>query len=402
MSKTSDTATGIAPITSTERFGELDILRGFALLAVFVVHFVGASFYDLPLEESLSESWNADVLQRGAVFLSDWWFENKGNTLFATLFGMGFWVMMERLEARGSDFQRIYLRRLTALFLIGLVHLFLLFPMDVLHEYALLGFALFFMRKLSAPAMLVLGLVLAFVGQPLGDFLAGELVTGERAESRWQEVFAGGSYAEWVAWWPGWHLYLEIERGGLLGWALYILGRFLLGAWIIRMGFVARARELLPLMRRICLVALPLGLVLELVSLLQWMELLPKTDWSDTALHEIGGPILALGYATGLILLYHSNWRGWVAQLAPVGRTALSAYVGHGVAWTFLFFPMGLGMQGRLTPAASMLVALGLFAAFTLAAKFWLARYRYGPLEYLWRWATYGSRPKFRLQPAAA
>lgn len=402
MTKAADFATGVAPTTSKERFGELDILRGFALLAVFIVHFVGASFYDLPLDDELSDQWTSDHLQRGAVLLSDWLFENKGNTLFATLFGMGFWVMMERLLSRGTDFARIYLRRLTALLLIGLINLFLFFPMDVLHEYALLGFALYFLRKLPARAMLIIGLALALVGQPLGDFLAGELATGERAESRWAEVFASGSYAQWLSWWPGWHLYLEIERGGLLGWALYIFGRFLLGAWIIRVGFISRARELLPMIRSICRVALPLGLVLELVSLLQWIELLPKTDWSDIAFHEIGGPVLALGYATGLILLYHSNWRGLVALLAPVGRTALTAYVAHGLAWTFLFFPMGLGMQGRLPPIVWMLFAIGFFAAYTIAARLWLAHFRYGPLEYLWRWATYGARPNFRIQPAAA
>ena len=387
----------VAPLTSSERMGELDVLRGFALLAVFVVHFVGATYFDLPYDEAIEERWAADPIQSGTVFLSDWLFHGKGNTLFATLFGMGFWVMMERLRARGTNFERIYLRRLFALYLIGLAHLFLLFPMDVLHEYALVGLVLFLLRGLSPRAMLAMGLPLALFGEVIGDAAVDWIVTSERAASQWREVYVAGSYSKWLGWFPGWHLYLELERGGLLGWALYILGRLLLGAWIIRMGWLQRSRELLPRIRRILMAALPIGLLLELVAVLVWNELIPAPEWIADAIHTIGAPVLALAYACSLILLFHSSGKRAALALAPVGRIALTAYVAHGAIWLWLNFPLGAGLAGVVAPLAWMGFAFVLFAAMALFGSWWLARFAYGPLEYLWRWATYGNRPTFAL-----
>src|SRR5262245_63125070 len=78
-----------------------------------------------------------------------WLVEDKANTLFAFLFGLGFYLQMQRLEARGVDFDRIYLRRLTFLLVLGLIHFMFLWTWDILHLYALAGFVLFAMRRLS-------------------------------------------------------------------------------------------------------------------------------------------------------------------------------------------------------------------------------------------------------------
>lgn len=394
----SNGADTLAPIGSTERIGELDILRGFALLGVFIVHFVGAGFNNLPLDPEQAELFEQAGANRMALFVSDMFFYDKANTLFATLFGMGFWVMMERLEARRAAFSRIYLRRLFALFLLGAVNIFLIFPGDVLHEYALLGFALFLLRKLPPSLMLGLGLILAIAGFYMEPLLSIDAAAAwDRFNVIQAAAFVDGGYLNWV-WETGQaHVQREILKAAFLGWALYIFGRFLLGAWIIRQGWIQRSEQLQPQMRLLLLIILPLGLALEGSSMAILLGAIDGPEWLEELLHLLAAPTLAAGYALALIVLFHSRWTKLVRVFAPVGRMALTAYLAHGAIFTLVYFPFGLDLLGYVSPAMAMGIALMVYIGLTLFCHLWLRRYRFGPLEFLWRWATYGKRPSFLL-----
>ena len=400
MSSSNDADT-LAPIGSTERIGELDILRGFALLGVFIVHFVGAGFYNLPLDPGQAELFEQAGANRMALFVSDMFFYNKANTLFATLFGMGFWVMLERLEARGAAFSRIYLRRLFALFLLGAVNVFLIFPGDVLHEYALLGFVLFLLRKLPASLMLGLGLILAIAGFYIEYIESLLSIDAAAAWDRFNVIqaaaFADGGYLNWV-WETGQaHVQRDIIETAFLGWALYIFSRFLLGAWIIREGLIQRSEQLQSQMRLLLLIILPLGLALEGSSMAILLGAIDGPEWLEELLHLLAAPTLAAGYALALIVLFHSRWAKLVRVFAPVGRMALTAYVAHGAIFTLVYFPFGLDLLGYVSPTMAMGIALMVYMGLTLFCHLWLRHYRFGPLEFLWRWATYGKRPSFLL-----
>lgn len=390
--------TSLAPIDGNARIGELDVLRGFALLGVFIVHFVGAAFYELPLDERIAEAWWGNGGHFVALFISDFFFLDKANTLFATLFGMGFWLMLQRLEASGRDLHRIYLRRLAVLLLIGLVNLFLLFPGDVLHEYALLGFLLFAVRGLAPRWMLIGGLVLALLGRPLAYHLLAALgATSGGYDQAVEAAFAHGGYWNWVAVHAKAHVVKDLANGMLLGWATYIVGRFLLGAWIMRGAWIERAVEARKRVRAILPWILASGLLINALSMAIFLERLNlPISWGEF-LHILATPLLALGYALTLILLFNSNrGRPLASVFAPVGRIALTAYVAHGAILTFVYFPFGLDRLGELGPSGSLLLAISVFGACTVFAHLWLRVFRYGPLEYLWRWATYGTRPALR------
>jgi uncharacterized protein len=385
----------IAPIDSNERIGELDVLRGFALLGVFVVHFVGAAFYELPLSEAQQEVFMQGTSNQVAMFISELFFYSKANTLFAMLFGMGFWVMMERLKARGTDFERIYKRRLLALLLLGAINIIFIFPGDILHEYALVGFALFFMRNLSARTMIILGVSLALIAEPLVNMAMDAVGSSNEAWYATQKAaFEHGGYWNWVELTSFAHFQRDILLGGALGWLLYILGRFLVGAWIVRKRWIQRVPELLPTIRRLFLWTMMFGLIGQLISVLIYMETIPGPVWAEELLHYTSAPTLALAYALGLILMFRSKrWSGLAMLFAPVGRMALTAYVAHGAVFTFVFFPFGLDLLGSIGPAHALIIALGLYAVMTWLCHIWLRYCRFGPLEYLWRWATYGARP---------
>lgn len=389
-----------APIGSDERIGELDVLRGFALLGVFVVHFTLSAYGNLlPVVDQ--NVLGATPQSQAAMGFTRFVFYDKANTLFATLFGMGFWVMMERLQARGAAFGRIYLRRLVALLLIGWINIFLIFPGDVLHEYAMFGFLLFALRGMPRWLFIAIGLGLAIFGFAIEQWLVpGAEAAWEQFDTVQAAAIADGRYWNWVITTGKAHVVRELVHGTLTGWGLYIFGRFLIGAWIIRKGWLARTAELLPHIRRLALVVVPVSLALATLAAAIGNEWLAAPGWIESPLHNIAVLSQALGYALLLILLFHSRWRRAALVFAPVGRMALTAYVAHAAIFSWLLFPFGLGMLGTMSPAMGFVIALLLCVAMTAASHWWLARYRYGPLEYLWRWATYGRRPQFALAPA--
>jgi len=406
-------ASGAAPVTSSERMGELDVLRGFALLGVLIANFVFWSFGENTSMPDQTEGFLEDPLNLAAIAFTDIFISDKANTLFAFLFGLGFWVQMERLESRGVRFSQIYLRRLFVLLAFGLVNLFLIWPWDILNLYAITGFLLFALRGMSAKAMLGWGLTLALLGKPLmqhaADWLgivepADKLAFGEAAVAARQDAYINGTYGDWVESTASLVYFDWIANGLILAWILYALGRFLLGAYVARRGWIQRAAELLQRIRRICAVALPIGLVMEVTrGLLENAELIEAPSWVASALHVIGVPILDLGYATGMILLFHSARFGWIAAMfAPVGRMALTNYLVQGVFIGAILYGFhgGLALSGQIEPKVVLALCFGFFALQIVFSHWWLGRYRFGPMEWLWRTLTYGERPTMRAQPA--
>ena len=279
---------------------------------------------------------------------------------------------------------------------IGLIHLCLIFPGDVLFEYALLGLVLFLIRSMPPRLMLAIGIMLFFLGQPIGDQISTWLTPPNHEESS-QSVFQGEDYISWAT--SAFSLYFSqnIAYGSGLGWWLYILGRFMLGAWIMQQVWMRRLSEYRGVAGQIAVFALPIGLLLETVSIFVAIDYLPWPNWIDPVTHSIGAPLVALGYAAALVYLFTgSSTQRLVHWLAPVGRIALTAYVAHGLLFSIIFLPLGPNLTGIITPFASFWVAIGLYISLTIASILWLKHYRYGPLEFVWRWATYGRRPDLR------
>lgn len=410
----SGTASGeiAGPVSGSERIVAIDVLRGFALLGVLIANLVWFAFAETSATDEQREAWitnNADDL---ALAFTSLFVADKANTLFAVLFGIGFWMQMGRLKYRDGDFGKVYLRRLTILLLFGIAHMFLLWPWDILHMYALIGFALFALRGLPMRWMLIVGAALAVLGMPLAEYAseatglkeaAEAVIFSEAAIEQRQQVFAGDSYARWLGESLRLFQYDYIMSGLFFSWWLYVLGRFLVGAWIARKGWLEHAPRLLPSIRRVFIVALPLGLSLEAVWVAIEYEFLEALSPVADLLHAVGVPILALGYAAGLILLFHSKrWSGIARIFAPVGQMALTNYVLQSFLIAFLLFGYGpgLGLAGQAAPANNLAVAIAFFSGQVIFSHLWLRTFRFGPLEWAWRALTYGNLPTFRKAPA--
>ena len=413
-------SSALFPVSPTERVAVLDVLRGFALLGILLMNieaFVG------PLNASLTgldaNLVGIDRWADAAIYLM---VQGKFYTLFSLLFGVGFAVMMSRAEAVGRPFAGIYVRRLGALAAIGLAHMVLLWSGDILFTYALIGAVLLLLFRNTAvarlprwgvaiyllPSLLMFGFAALIQLARLSPEGAAEVEQElAKAADTWQASIdaqrlaygAGGSYAEAT-------LQRLADFGFLLTqipfWGAMILGMFLIGAWFWRSGMFADVGLHRARWRWLRFWGFVAGLPLVLAGFWLAPTVLPhRLDFvSATAafVTALGNLALCLGYAATLVLAFESPyWWRRLSLLAPAGRMALSNYLLQSLVCVGIFYGHGLGFYEQLPRAWQVPFVLLLFALQVAASHWWLARYRYGPMEWLWRWLTYGRRPAFRI-----
>lgn len=413
----------LMPVSASERIVAMDVIRGFALLGILLMNIealVGPLFAALTgLDQSLT---GADRWADALIYI---FVQGKFFTLFSLLFGMGFAVMMARAQAAGRPFTGVYLRRSFGLLTIGLVHMLLVWSGDILTVYALFALVLLLLFRntpqsrlpkwgiglylLPALMMLVLG-VLGSLAQldpnaaaGMNETMAAQSAEMARATEAQRQAFGAGSYAEAVAQrFEDFKMFLGYML--VMGWQ--ILGMFLLGAWFVRSGAIARPDEFPRLYARLRWIAWPLGLAMMLVS----FRLMPTSDFARmdavsglaTGLSMVGSVLMCLGYVAWIMRgLQSPAWARTLGVLAPAGRMALTNYLLQSVVCTLIFYGYGLGYFEQLSRAWQVPFVLVFFALQVALSHWWLARFRFGPVEWGWRAFTYWQRPLLR-QPAVA
>lgn len=210
-----------------------------------------------------------------------------------------------------------------------------------------------------------------------------------------RQVLTQGSYADAVA--------MRVDHLGQRlrdepGFAIVLVGIFLLGAWCVQSGVAANLQARRPLLRRLAWIGLPLGVGLGLASSLVATSRPAGVDDQgfDFAygLLMLGSLPASLGYMAALLLLL-PRWPLLGRVLAPLGRMALSNYLMQSLVLSLLFYAYGAGLWG-MGRAAQTGVALALCALQAAASAWWLARHRYGPAEWVWRMLTYLRVPVWR------
>ena len=206
-----------------------------------------------------------------------------------------------------------------------------------------------------------------------------------------------GTYAEATAWRA--QSFVK-HLGQNVSFAVIVLGVFLLGAWFIRSGVMADPASHLRLFRQLAWIGIPLGIGLSVVGAgIAPTHVRGQNDAAfqlASGLAFVGNLAACLGYLGVVVLLFHGRFRDWLAHLAPVGRMALSNYILQSLLGTLFFYGYGLGQWG-LPRAQQVVYVLVVFALQVLLSRWWLSRFRYGPLEWAWRWITYGKRPVLRV-----
>jgi uncharacterized protein len=381
----------LAPIDSDERLHSLDILRGLALAGMILVHF------HQRLERPSSGV--EDLVGWGVWILA----EQKAWGIFAFLFGVGFAVLLRRLDARGTPIVPIYVRRLAALAVFGIIATVGL-GFSILFEYACWGFVLLLVRRWPTRRLLLLALVAACARPIVAE--------------------VGALYTWWTHATPspaGPNLYaLELEAAKLqhysallaARWSLFVAGLphrwrdllpgsnltlFILGLLAVRHGVLEQPKRHV----RLIVGWMTFGVLSWALS---WTVLraLPDVpiagaDWPIRfGLGLLQDQWLCLGYVGGVVLLlaYRPEWTQRLRLVGAAGRMGLTNYLLQALVFDIMGSSYGFGL--RLRPYAIVVAAPVMFITLALLSRAWLARYRYGPAEWLWRSVTYARRQPLR------
>jgi len=409
----------LMPVAPADRIQTLDIVRGFALLGILLMNieaFVGPLYgATTGLDPALT---GADRIVDASIAVL---VQGKFWCLFSLLFGMGFAVMSQRAAKAGRPFAGVYWRRGLVLLSIGLVHALLIWPGDILVTYALMSFLLLAFRDVEG-RWLVGVAILAFLA-PLGLVsmmgLMGTLMqsTPELA-AQWEAMMSGQNQmldglieAQRQAYGTGSYADATVQRAKDFGFALMnlmtlgpmVLAMFLLGSWFIKSGAIATPGDFPRLFARMRWLVLSSGLVLVLVAFALRPTLDPqKLDLGfgiALGLGMCGSALMCLGYLAWLVrgTQSPSGYRR-LSWLAPAGRMALSNYLMQSVVCTLVFFGYGLGYFEQLPRAWQVPFVLALFGVQLLLSRWWLQRFRFGPVEWLWRSLTYLKPQPMQLQ----
>ena len=402
-----DPATTAPPVAPRERIVVLDVLRGFALLGMILVHFhsYANTFHDLPGHDRTSLE---SAISWGVWLLV----ENKAYATFAFLFGVGFAVQLRRSEHPGAGFVPFYLRRLLVLALIGLcAHA--MFGFAVLFGYAYRGLWLLPMRRWSTRSLVAAALVSAMAlglyetGLRVRDWAAlgrDRAIAASEARDRAfveraRSVRANLNAAEEQS------SYLITVRARLGDMAWHYTQLFFIFPssimTLILLGMVALRCRIFEEPRRWTRVITGF-MVFGVIAWATARWLLPLWNGTSTSawllqavrygLGLANDQWLALTYIGGLVLLvaYRPAWLPRLESFAWVGRMALTNYLFQIVVLDVLFAGYALNLDIRETwviPATLLL-----FGAEIVLSRSWLGRFRFGPVEWLWRSLSYGRR----------
>lgn len=391
-----------------ERIKALDVIRGFALLGIFLmnIEYFNRLFQEfgqgIPADAA---GWDYAVGRLTEIFVT-----GKFWVLFSMLFGMGFVVMQTRVRIDGRPFELIYLRRTAALLVFGLLHVALLWSGDILHSYALVAFVLMWLPVISvrascfigmclylAPAFLSLvsGVVLSFLPEEELNKILGE--SGGSAQSLVDiaRVYAEGGYFDVVG-----------QRGQdflyLLNYEPFIFisafGIFLIGAGIMRSGRLldlkANRTFLLKAMACFGMVA---TVLIGLANAFHGHSAMEPKGMIEQALMMMGNLPLSLFYLFSIayIMSYLAGSK-ILGLLAPAGKMALTNYLMQSLIGSLVFYGYGLGLWQQWGRAELALFVMSVFIAQIIFSHLWLRYFRYGPMEWLWRSLTYWTWPPMR------
>ena len=392
-----------------ERLGVLDVLRGMALLGMYVVHFHNYSATRPGADENAP-------FEKALGTVVSLFFDGRFYTMFGMLFGVGFAIQLARADARGEAFVARYLRRLFLLAVFGFVAEGI-FGYNVLFAYAVWGVPLLLVRRWSTRALVVL-LVLCAASLPLYNisriawygrqpdgmeqfrvankernqaFMAARAALDEAEKSTDFRTVAAAR----IEFMPKFQ-----RQWNLLPWGAFTL--FLLGMIWHRLGLFHR-----PEAHRGLLIGL---MVFGIVSwaMAWWVFPIggppppaPSAPGFGAVAEAVGTIARANGFRLirdqwlaftyiGAVLLLVSASRAWLTRLAPLawtGRMALTNYMSQVILLNVLFESWGLGWT--VTPVMVPVGATALFMLQAAFARWWMARFTGGPLEWLWRSFTY-------------
>lgn len=378
-----------------ERVDVADVLRGFAVLAIILLHSIEHfNFYSFP-DTSTQSGWlnfTDKAIWDGLFFA----FGGKAYAIFALLFGFSFFIQHDNQRMRGNDFRLRFCWRLLLLFIVGQINA-MFFTAEILVMYALIGFVLVLTCRLSTRTVVVLASVCLLQPYALYQMLMSIFDPSFEpfvinTSAYWGATFAmqsGGTFLETVK--------VNLWEGQLasLAWAwdhgriFQTAALFMFGMLIGRQGwFLRKNLQKWGVVLAVALVSFfPLyGLNNMVGNYIEDTRILVQLKLILSSLANIAFMLILV---CGILFGYYCTVKvsNILSLLIPYGRMSMTNYVTQGIIGSALFYHWGLYL--RLGITASELVGIGIFLVQYFFCRYWASHHSHGPLEYMWKKATW-------------
>lgn len=378
------------------RIDVADVLRGLAVMGIIVLHSIEHFNFGSYPDTSAQSAWlnfTDKAIWDGLFFM----FGGKAYAVFALLFGFSFFIQDNNQQMKGKDFRLRFCWRLVLLFLFGNLNASF-FTAEVLVLYSLVGFILVPTCRLSDKTILILACLLLIQPLPLYYTLRAAfdptytpltIPTRELWMTTYQSQM-NGTFLE--------TLRTNLWEGQLasLAWA-WDHGRVFQTAALFPLGMLAGRRRLflqeaLPIWNKICA-----GAIIAFFPLYGINNLLPQFIENRSILVPLSLIISSLANFAFMLMLvsgvlfmyYRTRMQSLLRKIIPYGKMSLTNYITQSIIGSFLFYHWGLGLHNHLTITASCLTGIVLFFLQWKCCDWWMKHHDHGPLEYLWKRATW-------------
>ncbi len=424
----------LSPVQERQRIRSIDVLRGVAVLGILPMNI---PFFALSNFGFVNPSITGGFEGRNfwTWYLGHLVFELKMMAIFSMLFGAGLVLISDRAAAKGRSPAGIYYRRVMWLLLIGLIHAYGFWWGDILVIYALCGFLLYPLRRIPARWLVLIGIVVNLTAVPVQfgqgawfEFMRDQAALADGAVARGEEPteFQQGMKEGWediAKDFVGTPEALEEERKRYVegGWDLFVsrakenvffqtFGFFFFGLWrpggmmilgmgLMKLGIFSAARS-----NRFYGIGAVLGYVIGLPIVWLGAERNPAHAFDMIYMFKegfhynyIGSMFAAFAHVCVVMLICKNGALPRTSGLlADVGRMPLTNYLMQTLICTTVFYGYGLALWGRFDRFELLAFVLGIWVLLVLLSRWWMARFRFGPAEWLWRSLSYWSLQPMR------
>lgn len=407
-----------------QRHHSLDIMRGFAVMGILAMNIVAFAMPEMAYINPVVHGGHqgADMAAWAIGFIL---FDGKMRGLFSLLFGASMMLIIERAGDSQLDPARIHYRRMAWLALFGLLHFYFIWWGDILFLYAAAGSLAYLFHHLDSRPLIKWALIIYAAGcilwmLPMGGMLWAQNLAnapgaGSEAIAAYESILAGiggdqAAVAREIALHRSGYGDIVAEKltAGLFDpfinpfiFMLETLPMMLLGMAMQKNGFLLGTADTASY-RRWAWAGVGIGGLCSIIG--AYAAAASDFDLVRTMSVQVAAMIpprllMTIGYAALLmIFIQRSANSAFMARVAAAGRCAFTNYLGSSVIMTSIFYGYGLGLYGHVGRAQLYSFVLAAWILMLLWSKAWLARYRYGPLEWLWRSLARWQRQPMRQQ----
>ncbi|WP_087973329.1 DUF418 domain-containing protein [Oceanobacillus rekensis] len=382
------------PAKESNRLVWIDAARGFAIFGIFIVN-IGAFSAPYFMHGGAEDVWSSPVDRFSQGFI-DIFFQASFYTLFSILFGFGIQLLKSRLVARNANVRSFLFRRLIILIGIGIFHAFFIWHGDILLSYGLIGLLLLLFLNVRDELLVLWGVIL-LVGSvgllSLAMYGARNYLGGYNENIINQTLANYQSNSLLTIWSQNYHDWMYANGGiVMLFLAATLLPLFLFGMYIARKHWLHEPNKHAVTLKKVWVISLIIFIAIKMGT-----YLFENPLWFSYIQDNIGGTASAIFYIVSITLLARSKLGLIIIQpFISVGRMALTNYLLQSVISFMLFYGIGFGLYGSIRPAAGIVMVLVIFTMQVFFSKWWLARFRFGPMEWIWRSLTYNKLQPFR------